>query len=150
MIAQNIKRPIDDLKEKKFQIALDFLKRDDLGRLTEGWIELEEGVRASIQRYTSFFFDENRFETHEKYYDVQFVIEGQETCCVCSRSQLGDVAIPYDDKNDVEFYDNPIGHSEIVLNAGDYIVLGPDDAHKPRCVYKKQMPIKKVVVKVPV
>ena len=62
-----------DFKANKFQIAFDFLKRDDLASLPVGWIELEEGVRASIQRYTSFAWDANRFETHEKYFDVQYL-----------------------------------------------------------------------------
>ena len=73
-----------DFTAKRFRIAFDFLKRKDLAELPVGWIELGEGVRASVQRYTSFKWDENRFETHEKYFDVQYVIEGMETCGVCA------------------------------------------------------------------
>ncbi len=139
-----------DFKERKFQIAFDFLKRRDLADLPVGWIELEEGVRASVQRYTSFKWDDNRFETHEKYFDVQYVIEGMEYCGVCKREELGKVAVPYDEENDIEFYDEPSHCGRVFLNAGDFIVLAPEDAHKPRCAVDEQIPIKKIVVKVPV
>ena len=139
-----------DLSEKKFRIAFDFLKRKDLAELPVGWIELGEGVRASVQRYDSFGWDENRFETHEKYFDVQYVIEGMEYCGVCKREELGPVAVAYDEANDIEFYEEPVHSGKVFLNAGDFIVLAPEDAHKPRCAVDKPMPIKKIVVKVPV
>ncbi len=139
-----------DLSARKFQLAFDFLKRDGLASLEPQWIELGEGVRASVQRYTSFEWDENRFETHEKYFDVQYVIEGQELCGVCNRAELGPVAAPYSDQNDITFYEDPKNYSTVFLNAGDFIVLGPDDAHKPRCMTDRKMEIKKIVIKVPV
>ena len=139
-----------DFTERKFKVAFEFLKRKDLADLPVGWIELGEGVRASIQRYTSFKWDENRFETHEKYFDVQYVIEGMETCGVCDRSSCKVIAVPYNESNDVTFYDEPEHYSIVFLNAGDFIVLAPEDAHKPRCAAEKQIPIKKIVVKVPV
>ena len=139
-----------DLTARKFRLAFEFLKRKDLAELPVGWIELGEGVRASVQRYTSFKWEENRFETHEKYFDVQYVIEGMETCGVCDRSECKTVAIPYDEANDITVYDEPEHYGIVFLNAGDLIVLGPEDAHKPRCMEKKQMQIKKIVVKVPV
>ena len=38
-----------DLTSGKFKTAFEFLKRKDLARLPEGWIELDNGVRASVQ-----------------------------------------------------------------------------------------------------
>lgn len=139
-----------DFTARKFQIAFKFLKREDLGSLPVGWIDLGEGVRASVQRYDSFKWDENMFETHEKYFDVQYVIEGMEYCGVCSRDQLGAVAVPYSEDGDITFYEEPEHCGKVFLNAGDFIVLAPEDAHKPRCVVDEPIPIKKIVVKVPV
>jgi YhcH/YjgK/YiaL family protein len=137
-----------DFKASKFQKAFEFLKRKDLAELEPQWIELGEGVRASIQRYDSFAWDENRFETHEKYFDVQYVIEGMELCGVCSRDGLVE-AVPYNEKNDITFYEEPENFGTVFLKSGYFIVLGPEDAHKPRCAFKQSMPIRKVVVKVP-
>ncbi|MCF0261293.1 MAG: YhcH/YjgK/YiaL family protein [Sphaerochaetaceae bacterium] len=139
-----------DFTAKKFQLAFEFLKRKDLASLPEGTIELGEGVRASIQHYSTFKYEDNMFETHEKYFDVQYVIEGQEMIAVCNRDQLGEVSTPYSVEKDITFYEEPKCYSQVFLDADDYVVLAPEDAHKPRCIYKVQMPIKKVVIKVPV
>ena len=139
-----------DFTAKKFRVAFEFLKRKDLAELPVGWIELDEGVRASIQHYDSFRWDANRFETHEKFFDVQYVIEGMELCGVCDRSELGTVAVPYNQEGDITFYEEPMHYGTVFLKAGDFIVLGPEDAHKPRCAVSESIPIKKVVIKVPV
>ena len=139
-----------DFTEKKYRIAFEFLKRKDLAGLEPQWIELGEGVRASIQHYDTFAWDENRFETHEKYFDVQYVIEGLELVGVCNRDDLGPVAVPYNSDNDITFYEDPKHYGTVFLNAGDFVVLGPEDAHKPRCAAGESIPVKKVVIKVPV
>jgi biofilm protein TabA len=138
-----------DFTAKKFQLAFEFLKRRDLAELEPQSIELGEGVRANIQRYDSFEWDANRFETHEKFFDIQYVIEGVEYCGVCEREGLK-VAVPYNPVKDVTFYEDPELYGKVLLKAGDYIVVGPEDVHKPRCAAGKSMPIKKVVIKVPV
>lgn len=138
-----------DFTEPKFKTAFEFLKRKDLAQLEPGWIELGDGVRASIQRYESFDWDENQFETHENFFDVQYVVEGIEYCGVCSRDGLV-VSKPYSKENDITFYEDPEMYGKVLLRAGDFIVLAPEDAHKPRCAAGSKMAVKKVVVKVPV
>lgn len=138
-----------DMTAPKFKTAFAFLKRDDLASLPVGWIELENGVRASVQRYTSFGEDEVYFESHEKYFDVQYVIEGEEYCGVCSRDNLI-VRTAYSDADDITFYENPEVSGKVLLKAGDFILLTPEDVHKPRLAVKEKIEIKKIVVKVPV
>lgn len=135
--------------EKKFELAFAFLRRGDLKELPEGWYELGEGVRASVQRYETKAAEELRFETHEKFYDVQYVVEGREFMGVCTRRGLIE-AVPYDEGNDITFYEDPAFGGKVLLEAGDYIVLGPEDAHKPRCLAGEKMAVVKIVVKVPV
>lgn len=38
----------------------------------------------------------------------------------------------------------------VYLEDGDYIILAPEDAHKPRLAAGEKMEIRKIVVKVPV
>ena len=139
-----------DLSERKFRVAFEFLRRTDLADLPVGWIDLEEGVRASVQEYTSFAWDENKFETHEKYFDVQYVVSGNEFVGVCDRSECGPVVVSYKETDDVAFYEDPSYPGKVFLNAGDFIVLAPEDAHKPRCAAGEPAPVKKIVIKVPV
>lgn len=50
--------------DEKFHTALTFLHRPDLAGLPEGWIELDNGVRASVQHYTTMAAETLDFETH--------------------------------------------------------------------------------------
>lgn len=138
-----------DLTEKKFQTAFAFLKRTDLAALPEGWIDLEDGVRASVQHYTTMDATTLDFETHEKFFDVQYLIEGDELIGIVNRNGLVE-KIPYSVDNDVTFYEDPALAGAVLLQTGDYVVLTPEDAHKPRCLAGKAMPVKKIVIKVPV
>lgn len=47
-------------------------------------------------------------------------------------------------------YETPERAGRALLRAGDYVVLAPEDAHKPRCLAGSAMPVRKIVVKVPV
>lgn len=138
-----------DLTEQKFQIAFAFLNRKDLADLPEGWIELDNGVRASVQHYTTMAAETLDFETHEKFFDVQYLIEGVELIGVVGREGLVEKT-PYDSTNDVTFYEKPVLSGAVLLHAGDYVILAPEDAHKPRCLAGEAMPVKKIVLKVPV
>lgn len=138
-----------DLADAGFQTALQFLSRPDLEQLPEGWIELGNGVRASVQRYTTQPEETLRFETHEKFFDVQYLVAGEERIGVAARDGL-EVQTPYDVENDVTFYQEPAESDSVLLHAGEYAVFAPQDAHKPRCAAGKPMPVQKIVVKVPV
>lgn len=125
------------------------MRRDDLAELPEGWVELGEGVRASVQHYSTSPEQELSFETHERFFDVQYLAEGLEFVGVCTREGL-EVRNPYDEENDVTFYQDPLLAGRVLLRAGDYVVLAPEDAHKPRCAAQAPMAVIKIVVKVPV
>lgn len=138
-----------DLTAKKFQVAFAFLRREDLGTLPEGWIELGDGVRASVQHYTTMAAETLSFETHEKFFDIQYLVEGEELLGACTRQGL-QVKTPYDVGNDVTFYEDPALFGQVLLRGGDYVIFAPEDAHKPRCLAGEAMAVKKIVVKVPV
>lgn len=133
----------------KFRTAFAFLRRRDLSTLPEGWIELDNGVRASVQHYTTKPAEALDFETHEAYYDIQYVVDGVELVGCVSRNGLTEKS-PYSAKDDVTFYQEPALSGAVLLRAGDYVVLSPMDAHKPRCAAGTPVPVKKIVIKVPV
>lgn len=138
-----------DLTAPKFKTAFEFLRRKDLAELKEGWYELDNGVRASVQRYTTFPASELDFETHINYFDVQYMVSGQELVGVVNAGNLV-TKIPYDRDNDIAFYREPPFSGSVFLQPGDYVVLAPEDAHKPRCAAGEPMAVNKIVVKVPV
>lgn len=102
-----------------------------------------------MQHYTTMDASTLSFETHERYFDIQYLVEGKEKIGVCTRDGL-EVKIPYDEDNDITFYEEPLISGEVYLQKGDFIILAPEDAHKPRCQAVNPLAVKKIVVKVPV
>lgn len=138
-----------DLTEPKFRAALDFLARGDLDTLPEGWMELENGLRAGIQHYRTALPRELRFESHERYYDIQYMVRGSELIGVCPREGLT-VSVPYDAATDNTFYRDPEVSGAVLLREGQMAVLSPEDVHKPRCAAGEPEDVFKIVLKVPV
>ncbi len=138
-----------DIQSPVFQTAFAFLRRDDLDSLPLGWIDLEHGVRASVQEYTTQPESELYFETHELLFDIHYMVRGEEKIGVCIRDGLV-TRIPYNEGSDVQFYEDPAQYSTVYLREGDYTVVGYEDAHKPRIAAGNPMPVRKIVIKIPV
>lgn len=149
MIASDIvsKEKYDYLKDR-LNTAFEFLKRKDLAELPAGRIDLDgSDVYAFIQHYNTMDASTLRFETHDKFIDIQYLISGKEVFEVAGREGLVPVT-SYDEQNDICFYKDPEESSSILLLPGDYVFAAPEDAHKPRCMSKKPCAVKKVVIKV--
>lgn len=139
--------------EERFMIAYRFLQREDLAELPEGAVELENGIVAQIQHYTTSPQQELFYETHDRFFDVQYMVRGEELFGVLPRVGL----VPNKEANekiqpgnDIFYYQQPDIDGSIFLREGDMIVVSPEDAHKPRCMVKEPKAVIKVVVKVPV
>ena len=149
MIYANIENDKYDFNSPLFKCAIAFLKRPDLNMLEPGRIDLDNGVYASVQEYETKDENECRFETHEKYFDIQFVVSGEEYIGICDRKEAK-VSVPYDENKDITFYADPDNYGKILLTGGDYVIVSPSEAHKPKCRVTESTAVKKIVIKVPI
>ena len=148
MFTSNINK-INGIKfETKFQKALDWLINNDLVNMECGKYEIDgEHVFAYVQEYESLDWKDARYETHNKYYDLQYIVFGEELFGYVAKEELKSET-GYDPKSDLELYYDPKFISGVALKKGDFIIVSPFEAHKPKaCLYKKGH-VKKVVVKV--
>lgn len=135
--------------EEKFTCAYKWLADTDIKSLAPGsYPIMGDTVVANIQEYTTFPESQLSFETHEKYFDIQYVVSGREMFGVCKRNGL--TVKERREENDVIFYQDPELSGSVLLEEGDLIVVAPEDAHKPRCQAGGPCAVKKVVVKVAV
>ena len=134
--------------DDKFQAAYKWLAETDLDNTPAGSYPICEGVPANVQEYTTFPASEGAFETHDKFFDIQYVISGKEQFGVCKREGL--VLKEDHPENDLKFYEEPAMSGTVLLLPGDMIVVAPEDAHKPRCAAGEPEFFRKVVVKVKV
>lgn len=139
-----------DYLSERFQKAFDFLKNTDFSRLLEGVIPIDgEYVFAQVQVYETKPAEECRFEAHRKYFDIQFMADGEEYMGFYPLKYLEEDT-SYDDKNDLQFYHMPKDYGRILLRTGDFAVVSPDDGHMPRSICSMRQKVKKIVVKVAV
>ncbi len=85
-----------------------------------------------------------RFEAHRKYADLQAVLEGGERIDWAPLGSLREESEEYSKGGDIAFYSGD-AHMSVTLSAGEFVILFPDDAHKP-CI-RSGGRVKKAVIK---
>lgn len=133
---------------KNFAVAVDFLMNTDLEALQTGKIEIDgKEVYANVLEYVTVPWHEAKYESHEHYSDIQYMIAGSEAMTYAPKAEL----IPngeYDPAKDVSFYTNDIRGIDFAATAGYYCIFLPQDGHKPKPMNGVPAPVKKIVVKV--
>ena len=138
----------NDYLSQRFSKAYAFLAQDGLDALPLGRNEIDgDDVFANVQEYDTVAASEKQLEAHRGYYDVQFVVSGEEVMQYAPLEGLAKVQ-PFDEDADFGLYCTPERPSSIVLRAGDVAVLAPEDAHKPGCALDAPCCVRKIVVKV--
>jgi len=129
--------------------ALEFLRRPGLKALPDGKYEIDgDLVFAMVQRYTTAAAPEPKFEAHRKYADVQFIVYGAEAVGWAPLDRMT-VTQAYEDEKDICFGTVQAGGwAPVRLEAGQLVVLYPEDAHAPKLAAGEPAPVMKIVVKV--
>ncbi len=123
-----------------------WLENTDLENIADGKYEIGgTDVYASVQTYETK--SEANYESHKKYIDIQYMIKGIEKVGVTDIENCT-TCIEYDKEKDLEFYHINCEDEYIELDEGQFLVLFPNDAHKPSIAHKEKAIVKKVVVKV--
>ena len=134
---------IKDKLNKRILEGLNYLSSTDFVNVEDGRHELTDYMYANIQTYQTK--EDALFEAHRDYIDIQYIISGEEKIGVTDYSNCTE-AIAYDKEKDIEFLN---GEGEYYpLKEGEYMILYPQDAHKPSISLNNQSTVRKVVVKV--
>ena len=134
------------LEEKNLE-AIQFIKNLNYADYEKGKHVVNEDFFFLIQEYVAKEADQARYETHNNYVDIQYIVEGEEGMEVAPKNTM-EVSVPYNPEKDVEFYVSKEGNCKMVITAGGYAVFYPQDAHKPCIRVKEPVTIKKIVGKV--
>ena len=126
--------------------ALKFLSETDFSKIDLGRYELDgDNIFYMVQSYDTDP-DKTISEAHKKYIDIQYMVEGEEIIGVADISEDKELT-EAKEENDVWFYDCKT--EPLVLSAGKYMVLYPNDLHCPGVATNgTAMTCRKVVVKV--
>lgn len=129
--------------------GLEYLQNTDFSNTENGKYVISDKIYANIQDYMTKPEEEGQFEAHKKYIDIQYIVEGEEKIGVGNISDFTEET-PYDDEKDIVFLNEKVSKKAeyIKLQKQEFMILWPEDSHKPSITAEKQIHVKKVVVKV--
>lgn len=126
--------------------AFAFLKNHDLKKLPVGKYVIDgDNVFATVTEDETKDYDKTNWESHRKYIDLQYVIEGEEKIAVFPAAEAT-VIKPYDSKKDVANYSAEGKVYDAV--PGTFFIFFPVDAHRPNITPGGNKPDKKIVIKI--
>lgn len=115
----------------RFKPAFDWLEAALADGIPESRVEIDGASLAALpQRYDTHPFDCRKFETHEKFIDIQYVVSGCESIVLGDPKAMAAVAA-YDAAKDIAFFAGR-GAAETV-RAGEFLIIWPHEAHAPGC-----------------
>lgn len=131
-------------------IAITFLKKLNADNVILGRQVLDDCVYVNIETYSTKRIENAKYESHDKYIDIQLLLKGSENVGIADRKALK-VFEKYNNEKDITFYQNPIDSTKLALLDGtNFVMVFPHEAHAPQIAADLQNPQKvlKVVVKI--
>ena len=130
--------------------AFAFLKSTDLATLEIKRYDIDgDNLYAPVSEYLTKNEEDAKFESHQKYIDIQYVISGVEQMSVAPLSMKKDIITPYDPVKDLEFMTVDQFNS-FKATPEIFFIFFPSDIHRPSVKVGENSQVRKIVVKVKV
>ncbi|GAB4020113.1 NanQ anomerase/TabA/YiaL family protein [Spirosoma koreense] len=129
--------------------AFAFLKNTDFTRLRPGKYPIDDdNVYATISEGPPREISNSKWEAHQTYSDIHFVVKGKEKIGIIPTEEVkSNVAQVYSADKDIAFYTTDQGNY-YVAEPGVFYIVTPTEAHNPANKVDGYDGVKKVVVKV--
>lgn len=137
------------VRERALTESLAWIEKQG-GTFAEGIHELgEPGWYVNVHGYTTQARQDCVWENHTATIDIQFMSSGEEAIDVAPVGELGS-RISFHAGTDTEKFGNVgVAHNTVVLRSGDFVVLLPGEAHRPKVAVNEPSVLRKLVVKIP-
>jgi uncharacterized protein, YhcH/YjgK/YiaL family len=113
----------------------------------EGSQVVAEGIKANFLSYDTAPATEREWEAHRKHIDLHYVLKGNEQIDLAKSTQLSPQ--PYHEEDDFYLLHGKKEMS-VLLSAGQFLLLEPDEAHKTGIFISQSESIQKIVFKIKV
>lgn len=151
MIFGDIKN-INDMEKvlpKAILKVINYLKESDFLSMKSGVYKIEgEDIFAQVVDITTREKAKVNPEVHKKYIDVQFSVEGKEKIGFARDTGNNEVLEDLLNEKDIKFYKSIDDEIDLIMNKGSFVVLFPNDVHRPGCLMGGPCLIRKVIVKI--
>jgi len=126
--------------------GLNFLRQSSPDT-ANGVYQLNPRVKAIVSEYETKAENENGFEAHRRYLDIQCTLRGVERVCCHPVEKLVET-MPYSAENDCALYSADVRSQEMEIGDGYFAIFFPQDGHMPQLCVDSPVTVKKVVVKI--
>ncbi len=142
-----IKDQFDNLD--KYQFSKNIVSFLDEIKHTKEISELDLPFKAIPLNYNTKEFDLTKFENHQKYIDIHYIIKGKELIGITKIDKLKP-NVDYDEEIDYQLFDGKTIEDTIVLSEGEFLLLFPHEPHVTGGMVNNQVSaVEKIVFKVP-
>lgn len=129
------------------RLGLEWL-RDVNPDIEKGVYEISPRVKAIVSEYTTKEVNENGYEAHRDYIDIQYLLKGCEKICCLPLEYLKETKA-YKAEIDAAFYEEEnVKPQEMVIGNGYFAIFYPQDGHMPCLRLDTPDEVKKVVLKI--
>ena len=133
--------------EKKLEKALEIIEELDWESVECGTYPVDDDIYYMVQEYETKYPHEARYEAHQKYVDIQYIVKGIERMEFAETKDL-EVDEAYNAEKDVVFLKEPKEIDACIVEAGDYRIFYPEDAHRPSLCVGEPAKVKKILAKI--
>lgn len=109
--------------------------------------EINPRVKAIVSEYETKAVNENGYEAHKKFIDIQYLLKGIEKDCCLPVEKLK-VTKSYKEEIDAAFYEADLPAQELMLGDKYFAIYWPQDGHMPCLSADGAEKVKKVVMKI--
>ena len=128
MITDNLKNI--DLYSNIPEDAKEFI-RNLSSDIAQGKHNLANDNYANVESYCTKSLACAKYEAHEKYIDIQILLEGREKIYYCEKDILT-FDTQYDSQKDIAFYKETVKGNFVELDGSNFVMLFPHEAHAPQ------------------
>jgi len=130
-----------------FQRAFEYIQRLDVDAIPAGRYNLDgDFMYALVQEYNTKLKEQGFWESHRRYIDLQYIVQGSEGIEYANIHHLQQGQ--YDPNKD--FLPHHGNGDFLTLQSGSFVLLFPEDAHMPGMALGSPVPVKKIVIKIAV
>ena len=127
--------------------GLEYLQSNDISEMADGKYEIDgQNLFINVNSYSTK--DEADWESHSKYIDIQYIKIGEEKIGICNRSDC-QTKVVYDNSKDIEFLTGE-GGEFYRMEPECFMIIYPDEIHKPGIKVSDNRYVKKAILKVAV
>ena len=105
---------------------------------------------VNVHGYATQSREQCVWENHTRTVDIQYIIEGIEGIDFARVEVLGEPTLYKPETDTQKFSPESFAFSHLVLNAGEFVVFFPGEAHRPKVAVGESCMLRKLVVKIPI